>query len=198
MSVSTGRSSNLGSLDTRGDTLALTHIDVCATLRGLYSEVTVTHTYENTGETNIETTYTLLARRYGDPRLAGIPDHAHPRWTFTDSRVFSLSLSVEGELARGQFACVSHPAAVRRNGRAGTPAVPSHPPTQGPLRRAEIQRTTTPSQRVGLKHLAQRRHRPSVCLHFCVNPTHAPRMPWTVTPNGASGGSSNPKPLTLR
>ena len=54
---------------------------------------------------------TTIAPRYGDPLAAGMAPHQVPEYVLSAGRGFSLSVRIEGELARANIECPSHPAA---------------------------------------------------------------------------------------
>lgn len=55
---------------------------------------------------------TTIAPRYGDPAAAGLKEHETPEYALSADRGFSLTVRIEGELARAGFECPTHPAAV--------------------------------------------------------------------------------------
>jgi len=55
---------------------------------------------------------TTLAPRYGDPLAAGLAPHQVPETVLDAEHGFSLTLRIEGALARAEFECPSHPVAV--------------------------------------------------------------------------------------
>ncbi len=56
---------------------------------------------------------TTLAPRYGDPIAAGLAPHQVPETVLDAEHGFSLRLRLEGELARANFECPSHPVGVQ-------------------------------------------------------------------------------------
>jgi len=56
---------------------------------------------------------TTLAPRYGDPLAAGLEPHQVPETVLDAEHGFSLTLRIEGPLARADFECPSHPLIVQ-------------------------------------------------------------------------------------
>lgn len=59
---------------------------------------------------------TTIAPRYGDPAAAGLKEHETPEYALSADRGFSLTVRIEGELARAGFECPTHPAEVSDDG----------------------------------------------------------------------------------
>ena len=55
---------------------------------------------------------TTIAPRYGDPLAVGLEPHQVPEYVLQADHGFSLVVRIEGELARADFDCPSHPVAV--------------------------------------------------------------------------------------
>ncbi len=55
---------------------------------------------------------TTIAPRYGDPQAGGLQPHQIPEHSLSVDYGFSLTLSIEGDLALADFECPSHPVAV--------------------------------------------------------------------------------------
>lgn len=61
---------------------------------------------------------TTIAPRYGDPLKSGLAPHEIPEYSLTVDHGFSLSLRLEGALARADFECPSHPIGVQQQDEA--------------------------------------------------------------------------------